>query len=129
SCPTRRSSDLILSIPHRNLKVRATTSAGRRRAADGDAGWRLDRPSGSGGAARVLLQQLITFCTVVDEGGFTRAADVLSMSQPAVSKQVKTLEQKLQAELLVRTGRQVSLTPDRKSTRLNSSHVKISYAV
>ncbi|MFS8524627.1 MAG: LysR family transcriptional regulator [Limnochordales bacterium] len=59
----------------------------------------------------MLLQQLITFCTVVDEGGFTRAADVLSMSQPAVSKQVKTLEQKLQAELLVRTGRQVSLTP------------------
>lgn len=59
----------------------------------------------------MLLQQLVTFCTVVDEGGFTRAADVLSMSQPAVSKQVKTLEQKLQTELLVRAGRQVSLTP------------------
>lgn len=59
----------------------------------------------------MLLQQLITFCTVVDEEGFTRAAEVLNMSQPAVSKQVKTLEQKLRAELLVRSGRKVTLTP------------------
>lgn len=59
----------------------------------------------------MLLQQLTTFCTVVDEGGFTRAAEMLNMSQPAVSKQVKTLEQKLRAELLLRAGRQVTLTP------------------
>lgn len=59
----------------------------------------------------MLLQQLTTFCTVVDEGGFTRAAELLNMSQPAVSKQVKTLEQKLRTELLLRKGRQVALTP------------------
>lgn len=59
----------------------------------------------------MLLQQLVTFCTVVDEDGFTRAAEVLNMSQPAVSKQVKTLEQKLRVDLLVRAGRRVSLTP------------------
>lgn len=59
----------------------------------------------------MLLQQLTTFCTVVDENGFTRAAEVLSISQPAVSKQVQSLEQHLRTTLLVRTGRQLSLTP------------------
>lgn len=59
----------------------------------------------------LLLQQLTTFCTVVDENGFTRAAEVLSISQPAVSKQVQSLEQHLRTTLLVRTGRQLSLTP------------------
>lgn len=59
----------------------------------------------------MLLQQLVTFCTVVDEDGFTRAAEVLSISQPAVSKQVQSLEQNMQATLLIRSGRQMVLTP------------------
>lgn len=59
----------------------------------------------------MLLQQLITFCTVIDEDGFTRAAEVLSISQPAVSKQVQALEQHLQTQLLVRSGRRLTLTP------------------
>jgi len=59
----------------------------------------------------VLLQQLVTFCTVVDEGGFTRAAEVLGLSQPAVTKQVKSLEKELRAVLLTRAGRRVNLTP------------------
>lgn len=59
----------------------------------------------------MLLQQLVTFCTVVDEDGFTRAAEVLSISQPAVSKQVQALEQHLRVQLLVRSGRQLTLTP------------------
>lgn len=63
------------------------------------------------GVGVVLLQQLITFCTVVDEGGFTRAAELLDMSQPAVSKQVKTLEERIGAALFVRAGRKVALTP------------------
>lgn len=59
----------------------------------------------------MLLQQLVTFCTVVDENGFTRAAEVLSISQPAVSKQVQALEQQLRTTLLHRSGRRLSLTP------------------
>jgi len=59
----------------------------------------------------VLLQQLMTFCTVVDEGGFTRAAEVLNLSQPAVTKQVKSLEREMGAVLLARRGRRVALTP------------------
>ncbi|MBO8141499.1 MAG: LysR family transcriptional regulator [Firmicutes bacterium] len=59
----------------------------------------------------MLLQQLITFCTVVDEGGFTRAAEVLNLSQPAVTKQIKSLEAEMKAALLVRSGRRISLTP------------------
>nr|MBO2477402.1 LysR family transcriptional regulator [Bacillota bacterium] len=59
----------------------------------------------------MLLEQLITFCTVVDEGGFTRAAEVLGLSQPAVTKQVKSLEKELRAVLLTRSGRRVNLTP------------------
>jgi DNA-binding transcriptional LysR family regulator len=45
-------------------------------------------------------------------GSFTRAAEELGMSQPAISQQVKRLEQRLRTALFVRRGRGVSLTAD-----------------
>jgi DNA-binding transcriptional LysR family regulator len=41
---------------------------------------------------------------------FTRAAETLAITQPAVSHQIKTLEDYLQTELFERTGRSIKLT-------------------
>lgn len=47
---------------------------------------------------------------VVDHGSFTRAAQALHVSQPALSQQVKELEQRVGAQLLDRSGRQIRPT-------------------
>ena len=56
------------------------------------------------------LQQLTTFCTVLNEGSMTAAADKLYLTQPAVSQQIRSLEEELNAALLVRGVRQVKPT-------------------
>ncbi|MCB0391680.1 MAG: LysR family transcriptional regulator [Bdellovibrionales bacterium] len=58
----------------------------------------------------VNLQQLTTFCTVLNEGSMTAAADKLYLTQPAVSQQIRSLEEELNAALLVRGVRQVKPT-------------------
>lgn len=50
------------------------------------------------------------FWTVVREGGVTRAAEVLGVSQPTVSAQLAALEKALKQPLFVRAGRGVALT-------------------
>lgn len=56
------------------------------------------------------LQQLTTFCTVLSEGSMTAAAEKLLLTQPAVSQQVKALEDELGVPLLLRGLRQVKST-------------------
>lgn len=56
------------------------------------------------------LGQLATFRLVVQRGSFSAAADVLGLSQPAVSLQIRQLEQFLQARLIERTGRGIKAT-------------------
>ena len=56
------------------------------------------------------LQQLTTFCTVLNEGSMTAAAEKLFLTQPAISQQIRSLEQDLAVELLVRGTRQVKPT-------------------
>lgn len=51
------------------------------------------------------------FIAVVDEGGFSAAARKLGVSTSHVSRQVAALEQRLQANLLKRTTRKVTVTP------------------
>lgn len=51
------------------------------------------------------LRQLRTFVTVVDAGSFSRAAAVLNLAQPSLSRQVALLEAEAGHRLLVRTGR------------------------
>lgn len=53
---------------------------------------------------------LSCFVEVVRRGGFSRAGESLHVSQPAVSKAVKALEEELGQQLLVRQGRKVSVT-------------------
>ena len=55
-------------------------------------------------------QQLTTFCTVLAEGSMTAAADKLFLTQPAVSQQIKNLEEELSVSLLDRGVRKVKAT-------------------
>jgi DNA-binding transcriptional LysR family regulator len=56
------------------------------------------------------VRQLEMFRAVAEEGGFTRAAQRLKVSQSAVSRQVKLLEEELGGLLLHRSGKGVTLT-------------------
>jgi len=56
------------------------------------------------------FQQLTTFCTVLIEGSMTAAAEKLYLTQPAVSQQIRNLEEELNVELLVRGSRQAKAT-------------------
>lgn len=60
--------------------------------------------------ARRNLNDLLAFVTVAREGGFTRAAAVLGVTQSALSQAIKGLEERLQIRLLTRTTRSVSPT-------------------
>lgn len=53
---------------------------------------------------------LQTFVAVAEERSFSRAAERLYLTQPAVSKRVAALEQELKLRLFDRIGRQVQLT-------------------
>lgn len=56
------------------------------------------------------LRQIEYFVRVAELGSFSKAALLLAMAQPALSRQVKLLEQELGQELLLRNGRGVTLT-------------------
>src|ERR671914_889296 len=55
-------------------------------------------------------RQLAAFCEVVERKSFSQAAARLGLSQPAVSLQIRSLEQRLGARLLDRSGRRVEPT-------------------
>ena len=55
------------------------------------------------------LDQLATFVNVADLGSFTAAADKEGLTHPAVSLQVKGLEQRLGVRLIERVGRRAQL--------------------
>jgi len=57
-----------------------------------------------------MEDRLSKFARLVDAGGFTKAADLLHISQPALTTAVKKLERELGVELLVRTNRTFKLT-------------------
>ncbi|MFE3319666.1 LysR family transcriptional regulator [Nocardia sp. NPDC059195] len=56
------------------------------------------------------LRQLRYFVTIVDEGGFTKAAERLHLTQPGLSTQIRQLERELGQRLLDRGARTVTLT-------------------
>ncbi|AOZ09760.1 LysR family transcriptional regulator [Cupriavidus malaysiensis] len=56
------------------------------------------------------IRSLRYFVEVVRQGGFTRAAGALHVTQPTISKMVKALEDELGGPLLLREGRTVQLT-------------------
>lgn len=58
------------------------------------------------------LRTLRYFLTTAQEGNITRAADILHMTQPTLSRQLMELEKELGATLFVRGRRELSLTED-----------------
>lgn len=58
------------------------------------------------------LRVLKYFLTVADEGNITRAADILHVTQPTLSRQLMELEDEMGTPLLVRGKRSVTLTDE-----------------
>lgn len=58
------------------------------------------------------LRVLRYFLTAVNEGNITRAADILHVTQPTLSRQLIDLERELGTTLLIRGKRSLTLTDD-----------------
>src|SRR6202035_4530916 len=56
------------------------------------------------------LKQLEYFVQVAELGSFSKAAVVLDIAQPALSRQVRSLETELHQQLFLRNGRGVGRT-------------------
>lgn len=69
------------------------------------------------------LYQLRTFAMVADEGNLSRAAKRLNASQPAVSAQIKALEEELGVHLFLRTPKGMTLTADGVRLREHAGQV------
>lgn len=57
------------------------------------------------------IRQLRYFLAVAERMHFTKAAEFLHVSQPALSQQIRMLEEEIGVKLLERTNRRVQLTP------------------
>ena len=58
----------------------------------------------------INLNHLEAFCILAETLNFSKAAQLLSTSQPAISRKIKTLEDNLGYELFLRTNKQVQLS-------------------
>jgi DNA-binding transcriptional LysR family regulator len=58
----------------------------------------------------INLDQLRVFQAVAQTGSFTRAADVVQLTQPGISKHVKQMEESFGTPLFDRSGRKATLT-------------------
>ncbi|MCA1787504.1 MAG: LysR family transcriptional regulator, partial [Desulfobacteraceae bacterium] len=56
------------------------------------------------------LWQLRIFVTVVEEKSFSKASDIINLSQPTVSTHIKELERHFQCRLLDRLGKKTEPT-------------------
>ena len=56
------------------------------------------------------LRHLEIFCTVLEEGSFSKAAETLHLTQPTVSIHIKALEENLSVKLIDRMGRKIQPT-------------------
>jgi DNA-binding transcriptional LysR family regulator len=69
------------------------------------------------------LEQLRGFYTVVQEGSFTKAAKKLFRTQPAISSQIKLLEDELGEQLFQRIGKTIRLTQAGEILRRHVSYI------
>lgn len=57
-----------------------------------------------------MLRQLRYYCAIVEHENISKAAQILNIAQPALSRQLKELEAKLDATLIIRKGNHWQLT-------------------
>ncbi|WP_256213115.1 LysR family transcriptional regulator [Bacillus sp. OV322] len=69
------------------------------------------------------MKQLFYFCTIVEEGQITRAANKLHMAQPPLSQQLKHLEEEFDVKLFERNGRKMELTSTGKLLYKRAKHL------
>ena len=58
------------------------------------------------------LRTLRYFLTVASEGNITRAAELLHMTQPSLSRQMMDLEREIGSTLILRSKKGITLTDD-----------------
>ena len=75
----------------------------------------MRRPSTRANRVKITLEELLAFTAVVDSGSVTAAADRLGQTTSGVSRALSRLEAKLDATLLRRTTRRLSLTEEGQS--------------
>jgi DNA-binding transcriptional LysR family regulator len=63
------------------------------------------------------MHRLRYFLRVADDGSLTRASDVLGIAQPALSRQIRLLEEALGVQLFARTPRGMQLTEEGEQLR------------
>ena len=62
----------------------------------------------------LMMSKYRVFCTVVELGSFTQAANKLNYSQSAVSQTIKALEQELGTTLVSRQTHRLAADPRRR---------------
>jgi len=75
-----------------------------------------------------MLDLMRLFVQVVDEQSFTVVARKLGISQPAVSNQMRALEDKLGIKLLYRKGKGFALTPEGETVYRHALHILDEYS-
>ena len=69
------------------------------------------------------IKHLRTFVTVARLGSITKTAEALHLTQPAVSGQIKSLEEALDVKLLLRTPTALTLTGAGQDLKLRAEKV------
>ena len=69
------------------------------------------------------LRHLRYLVGVADEASFVRAAERLRVAQPALSRQIRDLEETLDAELVARNARGITLTPAGEACVAMARHI------
>ena len=72
--------------------------------------------------------RLRIFLTVAQEGGFTRAASVLGITQPSVSQNIAELERLVGVKLFERQRTEVILTPAGRIFKDYATRIQESYS-
>jgi len=60
----------------------------------------------------MIDHKLVTLLTIIKTGSFTKAADILNLTQPAVSHQVRLLENEYNIRIFYPRTRKINLTPE-----------------
>ena len=69
------------------------------------------------------IRVLRSFLTITQEGGITKAANVLHVTQPTMSRQIQDLEAELNVRLLERHSHSITLTPAEERLRTRAEEI------